>query len=138
MNRFLGRERTGRSAVLAVLVVGALLALALPSPAPAQRPQRYSGRVVTVDPVRDVVVVEELAERGRRVRHEFHVSDATPVVSVGRRRLGDMRGRSAYGEAPASAADLVVGDFVTVEASDAGGVSVALRITIVETPRRTR
>ena len=51
-------------------------------------------------------------------------------------RPGDMRGASAYAEIPVSLADVVVGDFVVVEAVDLDGRWLARRITIVETRRR--
>jgi hypothetical protein len=96
---------------------------------------RYSGRVVDVDLGRGIVLVEELGRRGIPVRHEVLVETDTPVVAASRLRLGDMRGRSAFGEMPVSLADVLVGDFVVVEGVDQGGQTVARRITIVETRR---
>ncbi len=96
---------------------------------------RYSGRVVEVDLGRGIVLVEELGRRGLAVRREVLVEVDTPVVAASRLRLGDMRGRSAFGEMPVSLADVLVGDFVVVEGVDLGGQTVARRITIVETRR---
>jgi hypothetical protein len=45
-----------------------------------------------------------------------------------------MRGTRAYGEIPVSLADVLIGDYVVVEAVEEAGRMLALRITIVETP----
>jgi hypothetical protein len=112
-----------------------LLVLGHAPGARAEALTRYSGRVVQVDLVRGIVLVEELGRRGLPVRHEVLVEVDTPVVTASRLRLGDMRGRSAFGEMPVSLADVLVGDFVVVEGVDLGGQTVARRITIVETRR---
>jgi hypothetical protein len=112
-----------------------LLGLAQAPGARAEALTRYSGRVVEVDLGRGIVFVEELGRRGLPVRHEVLVEIDTPVVAASRLRLGDMRGRSAFGEMPVSLADVLVGDFVVVEGVDLGGQTVARRITIVETRR---
>ena len=115
--------------------VAGLMALVHAPGAGAEALQRYSGRVVEVDLGRGIVFVEELGRRGQPVRHEVLVEVDTPVVAASRLRLGDMRGRSAFGEMPVSLADVLVGDFVVVEGVDLGGQTVARRITIVETRR---
>ncbi len=112
-----------------------LLVLTEAPGARAEALTRYSGRVVEVDLGRGIVFVEELGRRGLPVRREVLVEIDTPVVAASRLRLGDMRGRSAFGEIPVSLADVLVGDFVVVEGVDLGGQTVARRITIVETRR---
>jgi hypothetical protein len=57
------------------------------------------------------------------------------MVTASRLRLGDMRGQSAFGEVPVSLVDVLVGDFVVVEGEDQDGLTVARRVTIVETRR---
>lgn len=88
-----------------------------------------------VDLAVGLLVVGELAVRGRPARHEVHVSPETAIVSAGRLRPRDMRGPNAYGEVPVSLVDVVVGDFVVVESIEQDGRIQALRITIVESPR---
>ena len=66
----------------------------------------------------------------------MRVEADTPVVAASRLRLGDMRGRSAFGEMAVALVDVLVGDFVVVEGQDLDGQTVASRVTIVETRRR--
>ena len=110
--------------------------LALAAPAAADAFLRYSGHVMEVDLSRGVLVVEELGRRGLPIRHEVRVDSDTPVVAASRLRLGDMRGRSAFGELAVSLVDVLVGDFVVVEGEDLEGQTVAHRVTIVETRRQ--
>jgi hypothetical protein len=84
------------------------------------------------------VVVEELAAKGRSVRHEVHVGAETPIVVAVRLRSQDMRGPNAYGEVPVSLADVLAGDFVVVESVEESGRARARRITIVESPGPAR
>lgn len=109
-----------------------------PGAAVAQHLQRYSGKVERVDLGEGRVVVEELAEKGRRRRHEVYVGVDTPIVSAGRLRPWEMRGGRAYEEVPVSLVDLLTGDFVVVESVEEGGLTIARRITIVESGPRTR
>ena len=97
-----------------------------------QRLRRHSGRVARVDLTVGLVVVEELAERGRMVLHEVIVGPTTPIVVASRLRPREMRGPRAFEERSASLADLLEGDFVVVEGAEADGGFVARRITIVE------
>ena len=130
--------RTWSAAARAVAGFGAvclLLALTSASPAGGQGSQRYSGRVMEVDLWRGLLLVEELGRRGLPVRHQVRVEAETPVVTASRLRLGDMRGQSAFGEMPVSLVDVLVGDFVVVEGEDHEGLTVARRVTIVETRR---
>jgi hypothetical protein len=104
-------------------------------PAGAEGFRRYSGHVMDVDLGRGILVVEELGRRGVPIRHEVRVEPDTPVVAASRLRLGDMRGRSAFGEMAVALVDVLVGDFVVVEGVDLDGQTVASRVTIVETRR---
>lgn len=103
--------------------------------APAAR--RYSGTVRAVDLEAAVVVVEELGRGGQPERHEVRFGPDTRIVSSARLRPHQMRGTGAYGEVPVSPADLLVGDYVTIESHEEGGRGVATRITIVEIPGRS-
>ena len=115
-----------------------LLAAALPAAlAAAQQPRRYSGKVEQVDLVDGMMVVGELGEKGRALRHQVYVAPDTPIVSAGRLRPAEMRGSNTYGEVPVSLVDLVSGDFVVVESVEEGGRALAVRITVVEPARRT-
>jgi hypothetical protein len=118
-----------RRAAAILLLLGAL------APAAAgQGPQRYSGKVERIELDPGMVVVSELGARGRSLRREVHVRPDTPIVSAGRLPAWQMRGPRAYGEVPVSLADLLIGDYVVVEAVEEAGRTLALRITIVETP----
>lgn len=105
------------------------------SVAQAEAVQRYSGRVLEVDLIRGRLVVEELGRRGVPVRREVRIGVETPLVSASRLRARDMRSANAYGEVPVSLVDVLVGDFVVVEAEEHDGESLARRVTIVETRR---
>jgi hypothetical protein len=129
---------TWTRAVSAVAGLGAvclLLTLTSAPPAGGQGSQRYSGRVMEVDLGRGLLLVEELGRRGLPVRHQVRVEEETPVVTARRQRLGDMRGQSAFGEMAVSLVDVLVGDYVVVEGEDQEGLTVARRVTIVETRR---
>jgi hypothetical protein len=56
-------------------------------------------------------------------------------VTASRLRLGDMRGRSAFGEMSVSLVDVTIGDFVVVEGEDLDGQTLARRVTIIEIRR---
>lgn len=103
-----------------------------------ERVLRYSGKVMRVDLGEGVVVVDELAARGHRRRHELHVAPDTPIVSAGRLRPWEMRGDRAFEEVPVTLVDVVTGDFVVVETTEEDGRLLALRITIVESQRPGR
>jgi len=114
----------------------ALLAIvALDAPA-AERVLRYSGRVERVELVEGLVVVDELAARGARRRHEVHVNPDTAIVTAARLRPWEMRGTGSYLEVPVSLVDVLAGDFVVVESVEDDGRAVVQRITIVESSRR--
>ncbi|MGH7321906.1 MAG: hypothetical protein ACRELA_20100 [Candidatus Rokuibacteriota bacterium] len=119
-----------RSASLASAVL--LLLVWLPMVGAPQHVIRHSGKVERVDIDEGLVVVDELAEKGQRRRHEFHVGPETPIVSAGRLPPWQVRGSRAYEEIPVSLVDLLAGDFVVVDSTIERGRAVALRITIVE------
>lgn len=112
-------------------MLAALLA-GLAATAVAQQVLRYSGRVERVDVREGIVVVIELAARGRERRHEVHVRPDTPIVSTARLRPWEMRGAHAFEDVNVSLVDLLAGDFVVVDSMTDGPRAVALRITIVE------
>jgi hypothetical protein len=125
-------------ALLMAACLGILIILPSGAAAPSARGEgvrRYSGHVMDVDLGRGILVVEELGRRGVPIRHEVRVEPDTPVVTASRLRLGDMRGRSAFGEMAVALVDVLVGDFVVVEGVDQDGQTVASRVTIVETRR---
>jgi hypothetical protein len=122
--------------VAGFLVFTGLLALLPVFPAAGEASLRFSGHVMEVDLHKGILVVEELGRRGLPVRHEVRVEADTPVVAASRLRLGDMRGRTAFGETPVSLVDVLVGDFVVVEGEDQDGQTLARRVTIVETRRK--
>jgi len=119
-----------RRLALAALLVAGLAAATAATPAA----RRYSGTIRAVDLEAGIVVVEELGRRGRPERHEVEVGPDTRIVSSRRLRPHEMRGTNAFGETPVSPADLLVGDYVTVESRDEDGRTVAIRIIIVELP----
>lgn len=127
-----------RRGVLRGLVAVGLGLAGLPAGGAAQLLRRYSGRVERVDLHEGLVVVEELAEKGRRRRHEVHVGEDTSIVSANRLRPWEMRGARAYDEVAVSLVDLLTGDFVVVESVEEGGIKSARRITIVESAPRAR
>lgn len=108
------------------------LAILLSAAAGAEPPRRYSGRVEAVDLMEGRVVVEELAERGRKRLHEVYVEADTPIVSATRVPPW-RRGARREAEVPVSLVDVLVGDFVVVEsADDDGGRPTARQITIID------
>ena len=115
-------------------LVGLLLAAALPGDA-ADRVFRYSGKVERIDLDEGLVVVDELAARGQRRRHELRVGPDTPILTAARLRPWEMRGTGAFQEIAVSLLDLLAGDFVVVESTEEDGRLVAVRITIVESQR---
>jgi len=112
------------------------LALGLPAVEAADRVVRYSGKVERVDLDEGLVVVDEMAARGHRRRHETYVGPETPIVTAGRLRPWEMRDNRAFEEVAVSLLEVITGDFVVVESTEEDGRLVALRITIVENRRR--
>jgi hypothetical protein len=108
----------------------ALLTLAgagVPAVCGGQPVARHSGRVERVDIDGGLVLVSELAARGRARQHAFVVSSDTAIVSSAR-----LRPWQAHGEIAVSLVDLLSGDFVVVDSVVDGARLLALRITIVE------
>jgi hypothetical protein len=103
----------------------------------AERVVRYSGRVERVDLGEGLVVVDELAARGQRRRHELYVAPDTAILTTARARPWAVRS-DAFEEETVSLVDVITGDFVVVETTQEGGRPVALRIVIVEAVRRTK
>jgi hypothetical protein len=134
----LGRVTAGplRGVGVGLLVVALVWGAGLSAARAEDRVGRHSGRVERVDLGDGVVVLDELGARGHRVRHEIHVDDDTAIVTTARLRPWQMRGARAYEEVAVSLADVVSGDFVVVESTETEGRILALRITIVEGPRR--
>lgn len=124
-----GHSRWGRRWLGSVLA--AALA-SLPAAGASQQVLRYSGKVERVDVQEGIVVVNELAAKGRHRRHEVHVAPETSIVSSARLRPWEMRDSRTWGEVGVSLVDLLAGDFVVVDSVMDGLRAVALRITIVE------
>jgi hypothetical protein len=121
---------------LAAAALAAALGPWLPAPA-AERVLRYSGRVERVDLGEGLVVVDELAARGQRRRHELYVDPDTAILTTARARPWAVRSE-AFEEEVVSLVDVITGDFVVVESTQESGRPVALRIVIVEAVRRSK
>jgi hypothetical protein len=131
-----GRLTRRRRAWLAGAALAAALGLGLPAPA-SERVIRYSGRVERVDLGEGLVVVDEMAARGQRRRHELYVAPETAILTTGRARPWAVR-TEEFEEIAVTLVDVITGDFVVVESTRQSGRPVALRIVIVEAARRTR
>jgi hypothetical protein len=121
---------------LAAAALAAALGPWLPAPA-AERVLRYSGRVERVDLGEGLVVVDELAARGQRRRHELYVAPETAILTTARARPWALRSE-AFEEMAVSLVDVITGDFVVVESTQESGRPVALRIVIVEAVRPSK
>jgi hypothetical protein len=121
-------------------LAGAALVVALgpwlPVPA-ADRVLRYSGRVERVDLDEGLVVVDEMAARGQRRRHELYVAPDTAILTTARVLPWAMR-THAFEEVAVSLLEVITGDFVVVESVQESGRPVAVRIVIVEAARRPK
>jgi hypothetical protein len=131
-----GRLTLLRRFWLAGAALAAAVAPGLSAPA-ADRVIRYSGRVERVDLGEGLVVVDELAARGQRRRHELYVAPETAIFTTARARPWAVR-TEAFEEVAVSLVDLIRGDFVVVESTEQSGRPVALRIVIVEAVRREK
>jgi endonuclease YncB( thermonuclease family) len=123
-----------------VSLAGAALVAALGPSLPgqaAERVLRYSGRVERVDLGEGLVVVDELAARGQRRRHELYVAPDTAILTTARARPWAVRAE-AFEEMAVSLVDVITGDFVVVESTEESGRPIALRIVIVEAVRRSK
>ena len=131
----MGLTRLRRLGLAGATLVAAL-GLGLPVPA-ADRILRYSGRVERVDLDEGLVVVDELAARGERRRHELYVAPDTAILTTARVLPWAMRAH-AFEEVVVSLLDVIRGDFVVVESVQESGRPVAVRIVIVEAARRPK
>jgi hypothetical protein len=131
-----GRLTLTRRVWLAGAALTAVLTPWLAAPA-AERVVRYSGRVERVDLGEGIVVVDELAARGQRRRHELYVAPDTAILTTARARPWAVRA-DAFEEEAVTLVDVITGDFVVVETTQEGGRPVALRIVIVEAVRRAK
>jgi hypothetical protein len=131
-----GRLTVSRRTWLAGAAVTAALGPWLTALA-AERIVRYSGRVERVDLGEGLVVVDEMAARGQRRRHELYVAPDTAILTTVRARPWAVRAE-AFEEEAVSLVDVITGDFVVVETTQESGRPVALRIVIVEAVRRAK
>jgi hypothetical protein len=122
------RRLTG-GVVLALLLLGLGAAVVQAG----ERVQRYSGRVERVELIEGLVIVDEMGAKGHRLKHQLYVSADTPIVTSGR-----LAWAAAFHEVPVTLVDLITGDFVVVESTEADGRMVAIRIVIVEGAKRGR
>jgi hypothetical protein len=103
----------------------------------SDRVERHSGRVVIVDRLRDMVVVEEIGswdaatERAAITRNRIHFTGLTEFkIFVRTRGAGKYRGE--FGEIPLRVTNVFPGDTVTAECVRAGNRLVALSIVLAE------
>jgi hypothetical protein len=122
-----GRPQTARRVRRVALALVGLVGVAMPAVGGGQPVTRHSGRVERVDIDEGLVLVSELAARGRARQHAFVVGPDTAIVTSAR-----LRPWQSYGEIAVSLVDLLSGDFVVVDSVADGARMVALRITIVE------
>jgi hypothetical protein len=99
--------------------------------------ERHSGRVISVDQLRDTVVVEEMGawsaatERAVMTRNRIHFTGLTEFkIFVRTRGTGKFRGD--FGEIPLRVTNVVAGDTVTAECVRDGNRLVALSIILAE------
>jgi hypothetical protein len=121
------------------LAVAFALALVL-APAPlglAAEAERYSGTVVTIDPERGLLVLEEigpwLAEQGRHLvlRRAIVLTPDTTFASFIRVNVpGAFAGD--FLEVELDAENVTPGDFVTVQCVSERGRLIALRVAVAE------
>jgi hypothetical protein len=120
------------------LALATLCAGATATPAASDMAGHYSGTVVTIDRLRDVIVVAEMrrwdpateeASVTRRHIYFTALTDFTVYVrsNVGGKYAGD------FGELQVDVVDLAPGDTVTAECVRAGEALVALRIAVADT-----
>jgi hypothetical protein len=99
--------------------------------------ERHSGRVIRVDRLRDMVVVEEMGawspatERAAITRNRIHFTGLTDFkIFVRTRGAGKFRGE--FGEIPLRVTNVFPGDTVTAECVRDGNRLVALSIILAE------
>ncbi len=107
------------------------------TPATSDRVERHSGRVVTVDRLRDMVVVDEVGswdpatERASVTRNRIHITVLTEFKIFLRTPVAG-RNRGDFAEIPLRVANVFPGDTVTAECVRAGNRLVALSIILAE------
>jgi hypothetical protein len=99
--------------------------------------ERHSGRVISVDRLRDTVVIEEMGawsaatERAAMTRNRIHFTGLTEFkIFVRTRGAGKFRGE--FGEIPLRVTNVFAGDTVTAECVRDGNRLVALSIILAE------
>jgi len=109
------------------------------TPAAPDGLERHSGTVVTIDRLRDVIVVDEIGswdpatERARVTRHRIHVTGLTDFTVFTRSTIaGGYRGD--FVEIQLDVVELSRGDIVTAECVRADGALVALGVIVADAP----
>jgi len=101
--------------------------------------ERHSGTIVTIDRVRDVIVLEEIRawdaplERPQLTRYRVYVTGVTEFKLFTRRTVpGGYRGD--FAEMPLEVTALSRGDTVTAECVRAGDMLAAMSVVVTNTP----
>jgi hypothetical protein len=120
-----------------VLALGLLAAWSTAASAGKDPIERHSGRVISVDRLRDMVVLEEMGawdpatERAAITRNGIHFTGLTDFkIFVRARVAGKYRG--TFGEIPLRITNVFPGDTVTAECVRDGSRLVALSIILAE------
>jgi len=123
-----------KTSVLALLQLAAAATAAFAGSDPVER---HSGRVISVDRLRDTVVIEEMGawsaatERAAVTRNRIHFTGLTEFkIFVRTRGAGKFRGE--FGEIPLRVTNVFAGDTVTAECVRDGNRLVALSIILAE------
>jgi len=123
-----------KTSVLALLQLAAAATAAFAGSDPVER---HSGRVLSVDRLRDTVVIEEMGawsaatERAAMTRSRIHFTGLTEFkIFVRTRGAGKFRGE--FGEIPLRVTNVFAGDTVTAECVRDGNRLVALSIILAE------
>jgi|RhiMetdeSRZDD1v2_1073273.scaffolds.fasta_scaffold01948_8 hypothetical protein len=123
-----------KASVLALLQLAAASTVAFAGSDPVER---HSGRVISVDRLRDTVVIEEMGawsaatERAAMTRNRIHFTGLTEFkIFVRTRGAGKFRGE--FGEIPLRVTNVFAGDTVTAECVRDGNRLVALSIILAE------
>jgi hypothetical protein len=123
-----------KASVLALLQLAAAWTVAFAGSDPVER---HSGRVISVDRLRDTVVIEEMGawsaatERAAMTRNQIHFTGLTEFkIFVRTRGAGKFRGE--FGEIPLRVTNVFAGDTVTAECVRDGNRLVALSIILAE------
>src|SRR5262249_49227814 len=120
--------------VLAVVLLAASSTVAFAGSAPIER---HSGRVISVDRLRDTIVVEEMGawspatEQATITRNRVHFTGLTEFKIFVRTR-GTAKSRGGFGEIPLRITNVFAGDTVTAECVRDGNRLVALSIILAE------